>query len=613
MNILRKHKKGFAEMNDSVELKQLVDDQYFIDSMNKAFSDLRADYELTMDTSEKKIRELNQLHVDIKNHLSDLTSLSRKSSGTVCGLRGTGKTHLMLLARHKLNSTLWNSDRDNNLCIYLNMKRLCLPDNCDNDTFNRVFSIFIYEEISTQLLMVLRAMQRKTFLEKVQRIFNRKEKNLQSSLQKAIVCIYNMIAIAREGNEQIRNIGVGKYEEEDVNKEMYEFVSGLNSSLKKLIPEGAISFDETEMLETSTRLKTDNTYCQYLNVKSVRNQLLEIVSLLGIDSITFYVDEWEKISSIEKCQERTATYIDKVMDDPLYFWIGIVPYRGGLYCLDNGADLQHQINLDESLVFEASEQERSLCINYFKEIVNKRLYYYFPDANYTYKIMFNSDANFSKLVMASMGNTRDFGTMLLKCWSGYQTYRKSVLSPGRPLKYISVQMIVDAIKDNGDKKFSNIENENDVVKVWNDIKNYCISKKSSHFAIEEKTESLECLREPEFSELIYHRLLHMRKAHVPAKDTSVENKLSIYAINYAATYSLHSQDKKMSFITEYKTIHDRVRRYIYDPKQVLDGIRITSGKIFPCVSCSMSINPSSMKAAWEKNSCPFCGNKIYRD
>lgn len=53
-------------MKNSVELKQLVDDQYFIESMNKAFSDLRADYELTMDTSMEKIKELNQLHVDIK-------------------------------------------------------------------------------------------------------------------------------------------------------------------------------------------------------------------------------------------------------------------------------------------------------------------------------------------------------------------------------------------------------------------------------------------------------------------------------------------------------------------------------------------------------------------
>lgn len=105
-------------MKNNVELKQLVDDRYFIESMNKAFSDLRADYELTMDTSLEKIKELNQLHVDIKNHLSDLTSLSRKSSGTVCGLRGTGKTHLMLLARHNLNSSLWESGGDNNLCIY---------------------------------------------------------------------------------------------------------------------------------------------------------------------------------------------------------------------------------------------------------------------------------------------------------------------------------------------------------------------------------------------------------------------------------------------------------------------------------------------------------------
>ena len=599
-------------MKNSVELKQLVDDQDFIDNMNKAFSDLRADYELTMDTSLEKINELNQLHVDVKNHLSDLTSLSRKSSGTICGLRGTGKTHLMLLARHNLNSNLWKSEKDNNLCIYLNMKRLCLPDNSDNDTFNRVFSIFIYEEISAQLLTILKAMRGKSFLEKVQKVFNRKNKNLQLSLQKAVMYVYTMNAIAHEGNEQIRNIGAGSYEKEDINKEISELVNGLNASLKELVPEIGISINETEVSETTKRIKTNNTYYQYLNVKSVRNQLKEIITLLGLDSITFYIDEWEKISTIHKCQERTASYIDKIMDDPIYFWIGIVPYRGGLYCLDNGADLQHQINLDESLVFEASEQERNLCINYFKELVNQRLKQYFPGKGYTYDIMFNSDDNFAGLVMASMGNTRDFGTMLFKCWSSYQTYRKSHLSPGRPFKYISNQMIVDAIKDNGDKKYSNIESQNDVFKVWNDIKNYCISKKSSHFAIEEKSESLDCLREHEFSELIYHRLLHLRKTHVPAKDTDVESKLSIYAINYAATYSLHSQEKKMSFIIEYKTIHDRVRRYIYNPKEVLNQIRISSGEIFPCISCSMPINPESMKAAWEKNSCPFCGGKIHR-
>lgn len=600
-------------MKNKVELKQLIDDQAFIENMNKAFTDLRADYELTMDTSMEKINELKQLHVDVKNHLSDLTSLSRKSSGTICGLRGTGKTHLLLLARHNLNSSLWNRECDNNLCIYLNMKRLCLPEKCDEDTFNRVFSVFIYEEIASQLLIILRKFKERSLLEKILNVFQAKGKNLINSLNKSINCIYSMVAVAREGNQQIRNIGIGKYEEERTDREISELVSGINASFKQLSVEAGISFTDKEMNECSNKMKQDSLFVQYLNVKTVRDQLINIIFLLNLDSITFYVDEWEKISDIDKCQERTAKFIDRIMDDPLYFWIGIVPYRGGLFCLDNGADLQHQINLDESLIFEISEQEKSLCINYFKDLLNKRLKFYFPNKEYTYNIMFNSEDNFSRLVMASMGNTRDFGTMLLRCWSGYQTYRKSPLSPGRPFKYISIQMVVDAIKDNGDKKFSNIEQEKDVVRVWNDLKNFCISKKSSHFAIEEKTESLECLREHEFSELIYHRLLHMRKAHVPAKDSNVENKLSIYAINYAASYSLHAQDKKMSFVIEYKTIHDRVRRYIYDPKEVLEKNRIRNGKVFPCISCTKHIDPNVMKAAWEKNSCPFCGGKIYRE
>ena len=81
-------------MSDKIELKQLVDDKVFIDNMNKAFADLRADYELTMDLEKEKINELRDIHVDIKNQLSDLVTISRKSSGTDCGLRGTGKTHL---------------------------------------------------------------------------------------------------------------------------------------------------------------------------------------------------------------------------------------------------------------------------------------------------------------------------------------------------------------------------------------------------------------------------------------------------------------------------------------------------------------------------------------
>lgn len=594
-----------------IELKQFVNDEEFIDKMNKAFLDLRADYELTMDFSQEKIHELLELHVDVNNHLSDLVAWSRRSSGTICGLRGTGKTHLMLLARHKLNETLWVNDTDNNLCIYLNMKRLCLPSEFDRDLFNRIFSIFIYEEMASQLMIVLKKLGEKTLLQRLISFFDKKDKNLQDNLQKALVSICSMSSIAHNGNEEFRNIGTGNFEKETANKELYEIAATINTSMKELIPDFEIAMDEHMLLEMAEQLKLNNTYIRYLNIQSVRKQMLEIISILGIDSITFYVDEWEKISAIPNCQDYSASYIDKVMDDPLYFWIGIVPYRGGLYCLDNGADLQHQINLDESLIFETSESDKSICVSYFKELVNKRLYFYFGDAQYDYRLMFNSDENFSKLVLASMGNTRDFGTMLLKCWSEYQAYRKAQLAQGRPFKYISSNMIVSAIKDNGDKKYSNIESDRDVVKAWNDIKSYCLSKKSSHFAIEEKVENLDCLREKEFSELIYHRLMHLRKSHVPAKDNDVENKLTIYAINYAATYTLHAQDRKLTFIQDYKLIHDRVRRYIYNPQAIIEKLRIENGSLFPCKECRMQINPQKMKFAWDKNSCPFCGGEIY--
>lgn len=48
--------------------------------MNRAFSDLCADYELSMDADKEKVSELKAMHVDVKNQLSDLIS---SSSGVI--------------------------------------------------------------------------------------------------------------------------------------------------------------------------------------------------------------------------------------------------------------------------------------------------------------------------------------------------------------------------------------------------------------------------------------------------------------------------------------------------------------------------------------------------
>ncbi len=64
----------------SKQLKNYANDQSFITNMNSAFADLRAGYELDLDTSKEKINELKMLHVDHKNNLSNLISYSIKSS-----------------------------------------------------------------------------------------------------------------------------------------------------------------------------------------------------------------------------------------------------------------------------------------------------------------------------------------------------------------------------------------------------------------------------------------------------------------------------------------------------------------------------------------------------
>lgn len=52
-----------------MELKELVESSEMADLIDKAFSDLRADYELSINASEEKIEELRETNVDVDNHL----------------------------------------------------------------------------------------------------------------------------------------------------------------------------------------------------------------------------------------------------------------------------------------------------------------------------------------------------------------------------------------------------------------------------------------------------------------------------------------------------------------------------------------------------------------
>lgn len=594
-------------------LKDYIEDETFIHKMDLAFADLRADYELSLDVDNNKITELIATHVDVKNQLSNLSTYSLSSSGVISGLRGTGKTHLMLLARHDINENCFAGNNHRVFCVYLNVKRFSLPERFNQEIFNRAFSVFLYNEISKQLISLIGQLKGKTILSKFFSLFDGDWKKTEHSIETALIKLIEFREIAKIGDSHFRSLSVGTMDETTEFRSVEELISTIKVNMGFSDAKFGAEYNSKMAEEIGERLVQNNTYLKYLSINSIHEELISILKVLRLNGITFYVDEWEKISYNPDIQKFLSFYIDRILDDPIYFWVSVVPYRGSLFYLDNGADLQHLIDLDENLIYENSSRDSDICIRYFKEFVNKRLFYYLKDDEINVDLLFNNSHNFEKLVLASMGNSRDFGTMLLTCWSEFRAYRKGQLTPGRPFQYISEMMVNAAIKNNGEKKMSNINNLPETLKVWHDLETFCVSKHSSHLAIEENRDNIDCLSRTEFSDLIYHRLLHLRKSHVPAKDLSIENKLSIYALNYSSTYDLHSKERKLTFVKEYSTIHDKVRRYIYDPTKIINRLQIQAGEVFPCVSCGEKIIVGRMVAAWENNSCPFCGGKIHND
>lgn len=599
-----------------MELKELVEFPEMTERMNKAFSDLRADYELSINASAEKIEELRETNVDVDNHLQNLISYSTNSSGIVSGLRGTGKTHLMLLARSIINEKFLNDPSSGTFCVYLNAKRFTFPKHDHpEEVFDRAFSIFVYDEFSLQLKALLEKLKEGTFIEKFLRFFSGDKKKMTSNIIEATKRLLTFKSIVRCGTEELTGLSAGTVAEENFESDLVQVALAMEQTWGVTDTNVKAELSDSVTQEISNKILKTKDSIAYLNHNTVRTQLLSIMELLGIKSLTVYIDEWEKMYFSTNLQKWVASYINHIIDHPIYFWLGVVPNRGSVAPLSIGADLQHTIDLDEALIYEKSPVDKGRCIDYFTQFINKRLNYYFQGTPYagaiTEDTLFNKPHNFELLVLASMGNSRDFGTMLLECWNQFQSYRKAGQYSGRPFKYISEEMIIKAIQYNGNQKRRNITDGSTNKAVWEDVEAFCISKKSSHFVIEESPECSECLSSSEFSDLIYNRLIHFRKAHLTQKDGQKEKQLSLYALDYASIYDLHAKKKQVVFITNSTAIHNSVRRYVYDPRNIIRKLQIQSGTVVPCKSCNNKIDIKAMKAAWEKNYCPYCGGKIY--
>ena len=195
-----------------MELKELVESPEMTERMDRAFSDLRADFELSINASAEKIEELRETNVDVDNHLQNLISFSTNSSGIVSGLRGTGKTHLMLLARSIINEKFINDPSCGTFCVYLNAKRFTLPTHSNGaEVFDRAFSVFIYDELALQLKVLLEKLKEGTILEKFLRHFSGDKRRMINNVENAVKKLLAFKSIVKIGTEAWQKILCRRY------------------------------------------------------------------------------------------------------------------------------------------------------------------------------------------------------------------------------------------------------------------------------------------------------------------------------------------------------------------------------------------------------------------
>lgn len=135
----------------------------------------------------------------------------------------------------------WDAEKSHNLCIYLNLKRLCLPEQFDSDLFNRIFSVFIYDEVSKQLLQILSGLSEENKLKQFLSMFNTQKRKVKENLEKAILSLYEIKQIAYNGNERFSELSTGSLETESYDHLLDEFSTQLNESLT--LTDAGFSFD----------------------------------------------------------------------------------------------------------------------------------------------------------------------------------------------------------------------------------------------------------------------------------------------------------------------------------------------------------------------------------
>lgn len=602
----------------------------FMDKMDNAFTDLRADYELGDDLDPEKLRVLQELDVET-GVLDHLVANAKQSSGLITGLRGTGKSHLFLLAQDRIN----RDNETSTLAVYVNLKRLRTIANSDQDILERVFILLLVSSIKRELSrMVMSVSTTSGFLPALRTWLAKR--HMAAKVDEAAKVLTKLEQITRYGEDVLRSLS-----ELDLQTSLTSETGRLTSVSAASTATGKVPVAQLESYtHLSNHVETQRKKVEveskkfndipYISILQVRMLLVQVVKSLGLRSIVFFIDEWSKLSKTG--QEQLSTLVDSLIDDPIFVWIAVVTHDYTLGTLEVTADLPHRITLDNQLVFE---RDRAKCKSFFTDFVNKRLAYYTGLTDFTCNDFIRDNA-LELLIMASMGNARDFGIMLQHAWLLFKQEKMlGVKKVGGQAWYIGLNHVEPAIKQLGKSKLDNLDRTGITPyakRLWNELKAHVQEKGHTHFCIANTPQEKAAMDEEEMTYLLKHRLVLVRDEELSVKSASDGDKtLTLCALDFscldfdrnswlstrrqpipqAATRGGRKRHLgPLLFVVDWDTIHNRVRRYTFPLHDVLSRYKVERGEQHICHHCGFALRPE-MRKAWEDKFCPSCGNNPF--
>ena len=144
------------------------------------------------------------------------------------------------------------------------------------------------------------------------------------NIKRAIIKINIFKTIIKCGSQTFSNLEKGQVQEEEEIKDLIELKNRIAEKLSIKDIDLSLEIEMKEINKFREKISTNNEYIKYLNIQDVREEIIDILKMLKIKSITFYVDEWEKLYYNEKAKEYLAFYIDRMIDTPIYFWNNVI-------------------------------------------------------------------------------------------------------------------------------------------------------------------------------------------------------------------------------------------------------------------------------------------------